>query len=102
MSEQEISKYRTVTACKLSELEEKMNVLVSEGYRYIGELNNPGGDFIIIMGLRSTPDLQLHEDFTNADIGSIQQHELEKAGYTAIANYSKHMTWAKPKVIKNG
>ena len=105
MSEQEVSKYRLVVGTTF-DLADKMNALVEEGYRFIenlGEVQVLGRDqyehgFAVIMGLRSTPDLQTLGNFENADIGSTYQRELESKGYVAIANYSKHMTWAKPKV----
>lgn len=105
MTEQ-LPKYRVVTESftnQASLFEDQLNELAELGYR-VSQLATvrpiedwTDGEYIAIMSLKSSPDLQEGEDFQNADIGSERQRELEQAGYIAIANYSKHITWMKPR-----
>jgi hypothetical protein len=99
MSE-EISKYRIVKASQIEELEDKMNILVEQGYRYIDNMPDEN-NFFVIMGLRSTPDLQLAKNFVNLDIatndpkGTPLIEKMTEEGWKSIANYSRHVTLMK-------
>ena len=88
---------------------EKANEKVLEGYKIQETIvsvtqedvsGHTMSDISYLMYLSSF-NLADFKDFTNAEIGSLEQKELETDGYVSLANYSKHITWAKPKVIPN-
>ena len=96
----ELDKYWVISANSFVQANEKISKFEKLGYKLmdIKPYNGIGGDcFMITMYLPTTPDLKNHELYENADIGSQRQAELEKQGYKAISNYSKHITWAKPR-----
>ena len=96
----ELDKYQDFFANDLTELVKKTDIWVKQGYKVLStEVLRTGIDPLILrtMYLSSTVDLTQYKGFENVDIGSPRQTELEKMGYEGIANYSKHITWAKPK-----
>ena len=98
---QEQDKYQDFFANDLTELINKTDVWVKRGYKILSTDVVRGGSFDFLalrtMYLSSSVDLSKYEGFDNADIGSDKQFTYEKLGYEGIANYSKHITWAKPR-----
>jgi len=95
----ELDKYQDFFANDLTELVKKTDIWVKQGYKVLStEVLRTGITPLILrtMYLSSTVDLTQYKGFENVDIGSPRQTELEKMGYEGIANYSKHITWAKP------
>ena len=98
---QEQDKYQDFFANDLTELIQKTDKWVRQGYKILSTEVVRGGSFDFLalrtMYLSSSVDLSKYEGFDNADIGSDKQFTYEKLGYEGIANYSKHITWAKPR-----
>ena len=95
----ELDKYWVIEASSTLAANEKIAKFEKQGYKLLDvkPYQGVGGScFIITMYLPSTPDLGNYIGYENADIGSSRQIELERLGYKAMANYSKHITWAKP------
>ena len=101
--EVEISKYRIVYAPTLEKLEVEINLLVTEGYRFISQITEHHENFAVIMGLRSTPDLQMARDFVNVTKsvndpkGSPLIAKMLQEGWVAVANYQKEVALMKVK-----
>lgn len=72
------------------------------GYKLLGPVSNyrgVGGDCWHMTFYLSGFNLRDYAGFVNLDKGSPEQVRYEAAGYVPISEYSKHITWAKPKQI---
>ena len=97
----ELSQYEDFTARDITELWRNTNRLAKQGYKILETipLKDMGTElFLRTMYLSTSIDLSQYEGFDNVDIGTDKQFQYEKLGYRGIANYSKHITWAKPKM----
>ena len=112
MSEEvEVSKYKIVVGTT-TDLEEKMDALVKEGYRYIDNLGhvdvykkaNTYNGFALLMGLRSTPDYPSVKNVVNIDISQndpkgtpLVEKMIGDGDWRMSTAYSKHVTLVKVK-----
>ena len=104
MSEKQ-PKYIVIEGSTREDIQTKINSFAEDGYKVhnytYNEYSYPeegicGHKYTALMYLSSS-NLDNLEGFENADIGSTRQNVFENSGYRPIANYSKHMTWARPK-----
>lgn len=94
----ELDKYWVITAGDITELNNKITKFDKQGYKLLGPAtpyNGIGGScWVATLYLSSTPNIEEYEKFRNIDIGSSDQEVAEAKGFTPLASYSKHITWA--------
>ena len=112
MSEETVEKYFVINTCNEDNLNKRMNDAFQQGYKchtfstQYEQGEHPGlgsTRFIALMSLSSTVDLSKAVNMVNVDLdkntedGTILFERYKEKGWTAIANYSKHVT-----MVKNG
>ena len=95
----ELDQYQDFTTYKLDDLIKRTDSFVKSGYKIMSTIPIPprgqlGGGWLRTMYLSKTLDIGKYADFMNIPIGDPSQAIVEDKGYTAIASYSKHITWA--------
>lgn len=97
-----LDQYQDFFANDVDELNKRTDKHVKRGYKILTTIavREEPPLFLRTMYLSSSVDLKKYEGFVNVPIGDETQTGLEENGYTPIASYSKHITWAYPKETK--